>query len=68
MNIEFRITELERLLADVSSRRARVQSAALKKPSHETAVAGWNNLERGFRSALNSLKLQRNAVEFGFQG
>lgn len=67
MNIEFRIAELERLLSDISVRRARVQSAAPKKPSRETAVAGWNNLERGFRSALNSLKLQRNAAEIGLQ-
>lgn len=67
MNIELRISQLERRLTDVSTRRARVRTAAPVKPGRETAVAGWNRLERVFRGVLNSLKLQRDAAEIGMQ-
>jgi hypothetical protein len=66
MNIEFRIAKLERLLSDVSLRRARVPMATPDKPSRETAIAGWDSLERGFRTALHSLKQQRADGEVGF--
>lgn len=68
MNIEIRIAQLERLLSDVSTRRARVPSPAPVPASHETPVAGWNRLELGFRTALNSVKAQRDAVEIGLHG
>jgi hypothetical protein len=66
MNIEFRIAKLERLLSDVSLRRARVPVTARENPGQETTVAGWDNLERGFRTALSSLQQQRDGADMGF--
>lgn len=61
MNIEFRIAQLERLLSDVSLRRASVPAPAPESPGQETPIAGWDSLEQGFRAALSSLQEQREA-------
>jgi hypothetical protein len=65
MNVEFRIAKLERLISDVSLRRARAPRAGRSKPDRQTSVAGWDSLERGFRTALRSLEQQRGAAEIG---
>jgi len=57
MNVEFRIAQLERLLSNVSRRRARDRLSA-GGSSGQTSVAGWDSLERDFRAALSSLKQQ----------
>jgi hypothetical protein len=66
MNVEFRIAKLERLIADVSNRRARVPGTAPEKHENETARAGWDTLERDFRAALSSAERQRERAEIGF--
>jgi hypothetical protein len=63
MNIEFRIAKLERLLSDVSLRRARDRVSSHGKP-RETSVAAWDSLERDFRAALSSLKQQPLDAKF----
>jgi hypothetical protein len=57
MNVEFRIAKLERMLSNVSLRRARDRRSAHEK-SAQTSVAAWDCLERDFRAALCSLKQQ----------
>ena len=63
MNVEFRIAKLERLLSDVSVRRARLQAAASPELDAELALAGWERLERSFRAALSSAERQRECSE-----
>lgn len=57
MNVEFRIAKLERLLSDVSRRRAHDRVLMPVKPGR-TNLAGWDSLERDFRLVLASLKQQ----------
>ena len=66
MNVELRIAKLERLLSDVSVRRSRLRAAGPEKTEKETALAGWDSLERGFRAALSSAERQRKHAEAGF--
>jgi hypothetical protein len=68
MDVEFRIAKLERLLSAVSLRRARVPVASSKDEKKETARAGWDSLERGFRAALSSAERQRERAEISFRG
>ena len=68
MNVEFRIAKLERLISAVYLRRARVRVARPEKPEKESALAGWDSLERGFRAALSSAERQRERAETSFRG
>jgi len=63
MNVEFRIAKLERLLSDVTLRRARLLAIVPPESETEKAVAGWNGLERNFRAALTSAERQRGCPE-----
>jgi hypothetical protein len=64
MNVEFRIAKLERLLSNVSLRRAQDRQSAPGK-SGQTSVAAWDSLERDFRTALSSLKQQGIDAKIG---
>jgi hypothetical protein len=63
MNIEHRIATLERLLCDVSRQRRTLLRAAPQPTAADGAVAGLNRLERGFLTALTSVKQQRGSRE-----
>lgn len=61
--MERRIARLESLLSDVALRRTHAESVAPRTPCSETAVAGWNHLDREFRTALGALWSQRDIAE-----
>jgi hypothetical protein len=63
MNVELRIADLERHVSDVSLRRARVRLGMSASTKKAKTTAGWDRLERGFRTALHSLRQQRNDAE-----
>jgi hypothetical protein len=55
MNVALRIAKLERLVSDVSRRRAQ-DRVSLPGKSGRTNLAGWDSLERDFRLVLGSLR------------